>query len=402
MKKTLQGTNRLGQTSDVRRQATELAPPPLSLYIHIPWCVRKCPYCDFNSHEAVPGLPEQAYIDAMLHDLQHDLHYAQGREINTVFVGGGTPSLFSATSIKRLLDALRDQLTFSPECEITLEANPGTFEQEKFAGYLAAGVNRLSIGVQSFQSEQLTKLGRIHSADDALTAIRSAQDVGFERINVDLMHGLPDQTSVQAETDIRTALDCGISHLSWYQLTIEANTHFHKYPPLLPVEDTLADIQQRGLATLGEYGLRQYEVSAYATAGQESRHNINYWQFGDYLAVGAGAHGKVTLVDPHTIVRYSKTRLPAHYLERAGSKTAQNEAIPDGDRAFEFLLNALRLNAGFTRQLFESRTGLPLAAIVTPLQAAIDDGLILNSESGYRCSERGRLFLDDVVARFLG
>ncbi len=376
--------------------------PPLSLYIHIPWCVRKCPYCDFNSHEAAAELPEQAYIDAMLEDLQHDLPFVQGRQINTVFFGGGTPSLFSADSIKKILDGIQRQLGFSSDCEVTLEANPGTFEQEKFAGYLAAGVNRLSIGVQSFQPEQLTKLGRIHSAGDALNAIRSAQDVGFTRINVDLMHGLPDQSSAQAVDDIRTALDLGIRHLSWYQLTIEANTHFHKYPPLLPVEDTLADIQQRGLDTLSEYGLQQYEVSAYAAAGQESRHNLNYWQFGDYLALGAGAHGKITLTEANGIVRYNKTRLPAHYLDRVGSKTAQSEAIPEGDRAFEFLLNALRLNSGFNKSLFEARTGMPIASIAKPLQEAIDEGLIVLSGDSYRCSERGRLFLDNVVARFLG
>ncbi len=376
--------------------------PPLSLYIHIPWCVRKCPYCDFNSHEAAAELPEQAYIDALLDDLTHDLPLVQGRQITTVFFGGGTPSLFSAGSIQQILDRIQRQLSFSSNCEVTLEANPGTFEQEKFAGYFAAGVNRLSIGVQSFQPEQLAKLGRIHSAGDALSAIRSAQDVGFTRINVDLMHGLPDQTSDQAVDDIRTALDIGISHLSWYQLTIEANTHFHKYPPLLPVEDTLADIQQRGLDTLGEYGLRQYEVSAYASPGEESRHNLNYWQFGDYLALGAGAHGKITHNNPHKIIRYNKTRLPAHYLGRAGSKTAQSDAIRSEDRAFEFLLNALRLNSGFDKSLFEARTGLALATIAKPLEASIDEGLILHTEDRYYCSERGRLFLDDVVARFLG
>lgn len=398
----------LRPTSDVRRLATQtntphspLTPPPLSLYIHIPWCVRKCPYCDFNSHEAASVLPEQAYVDALLEDLQQDLHYVQGREIQSIFLGGGTPSLFSAAAITRLLCELQRVLTFSADCEITLEANPGTFEQEKFAGFLQAGVNRLSIGVQSFQPEQLHKLGRIHSAGDALNAIRSAQAVGFSRINVDLMQGLPDQTAAQAETDIRTALDYGISHLSWYQLTIEPNTHFHKQPPLLPIENTLADIQQRGLTAIENFGLQQYEVSAFSIPGQESRHNLNYWQFGDYLALGAGAHGKITLADSRQIIRYHKTRLPAHYLERAPSRTAHTETISDSDLSFEFLLNALRLNAGFNAALFAARTGLAAQTLDQPMQALCDDGLIIRSESRFLCSEKGRRFLDNVVARFL-
>lgn len=389
-------------TRSGQRPTIALTLPPLSLYIHIPWCVRKCPYCDFNSHESSDSLPEEAYIDAMLEDLRHDLHFVQGREISTIFLGGGTPSLFSEKAISRLLNALKTELSFRSDCEITLEANPGTFEQNKFAGFLAAGVNRLSIGVQSFDQHQLTALGRIHSSQDALTAIRSAQDVGYTRINADLMHGLPEQTAAQAEADIRSALDCGISHLSWYQLTIEANTHFHKYPPLLPVEDTLADIQRRGQRVLSEYGLQQYEVSAYARQGQESRHNLNYWQFGDYLALGAGAHGKITLADSGKIVRYNKTRLPAHYLERNASRTAQSSAIATSELAFEFLLNALRLNAGFSKKLFEIRTGQSLASIEAPLQAAIDEELIERSGEQFRCSARGQLFLDDVVARFLG
>lgn len=414
MEKSPKSESRLHQASEsllrecsersgyVRCSTHPLVLPPLSLYIHIPWCVRKCPYCDFNSHESHTALPEEAYIDALLEDLQQDIHYAQGREIQSVFFGGGTPSLFSAESIQRLLRALGEHLTFSHDCEITLEANPGTFEREKFAGFFEGGVNRLSIGVQSFQPAHLERLGRIHNAQDALKAIRSAQDVGFTRINVDLMHGLPDQNRIEAQTDIRTALDNGISHVSWYQLTIEPNTHFHKQPPRLPVEDTLADIQQYGLAEILGYGLQQYEVSAYALPGQESRHNLNYWQFGDYLALGAGAHGKITDIANANIIRYQKTRLPTHYLERAPSRTAQADAIAVDDRPFEFLLNALRLNTGFTRQLFQDRTGLSMDIIEPSLQTTINDGLIKLCDGHYHCSPTGRRFLDDVVARFLG
>ena len=376
-------------------------PIPLALYIHIPWCVRKCPYCDFNSHES-RHIPETDYISALLADLKHDQALAQGRAIQTVFIGGGTPSLFSADSYRHLLQAIHRIVPISGQAEITLEANPGTFEYRKFKGFQDAGINRLSVGVQSFSEHQLQALGRIHNRHEAIQAIATARDLGFERLNIDLMHGLPGQTVEAALADLQQAMDLQPSHLSWYQLTIEANTHFHKYPPLLPVEDTLADIQRRGQRVLSEYGLQQYEVSAYARQGQESRHNLNYWQFGDYLALGAGAHGKITLADSGKIVRYNKTRLPAHYLERNASRTAQSSAIATSELAFEFLLNALRLNAGFSKKLFEIRTGQSLASIEAPLQAAIDEELIERSGEQFRCSARGQLFLDDVVARFLG
>lgn len=376
-----------------------LSPPPLSLYIHIPWCIRKCPYCDFNSHEKKQSLPEAQYIDALLEDLSEDYSLVQNRSIQSVFIGGGTPSLFSAAGYERLFAALRQQLQFAEDCEITLEANPGTFEQEKFAGYRAAGINRLSLGVQSFQASKLEKLGRIHSSEDALRAITSAQAVGFNRLNVDLMHGLPDQTSDEALQDIQRALDCGVTHLSWYQLTIEPNTHFYNAPPTLPVEDTLADIQDRGQALIASGGLQQYEVSAYANAGEESRHNLNYWQFGDYLALGAGAHGKITR--DGEILRYQKTRLPEHYLSRAGSRTAQSQNVEPKDLAFEFMMNALRLNRGFRLTDFEARTGLSAGTLAEPLKALCRQELLIRDGERVHCSALGQRYLNDVVAHFL-
>ena len=397
-----QSRSSLRQMSDVRRPTaptTTLAPPPLSLYIHVPWCVRKCPYCDFNSHEGSKELPEAAYIAALLEDLSHDLHLAQDRTIESVFIGGGTPSLFSGEAYQRLFDALRKQLRFSPNCEITLEANPGTVEQERFKGYRAAGINRLSIGVQSFQNSQLEKLGRIHNSANAVAALHTARDAGFGRINIDLMHGLPGQSASDAVSDIKTALKLGVSHLSWYQLTIEPNTHFHKAPPELPSEETLAEIQTQGLAAIAAAGLSPYEVSAYAVPGEESRHNLNYWRFGDYLALGAGAHGKITL--GNDILRYQKTRLPDHYLQRPGSRTAQQHQVLREDRAFEFAMNTLRLHEGFSPAQFESRTDLPFSDILPIVHGLFEDGLVVERGEHFACSETGRRYLDDVVARFL-
>lgn len=391
-----QSRSSLRQMSDVRRPTAQ---PPLSLYIHVPWCVRKCPYCDFNSHEGSKELPEAAYVAALLEDLSHDLHLAQDRTIESIFIGGGTPSLFSGEAYQRLFDALRKQLHFSPNCEITLEANPGTVEQERFKGYRAAGINRLSIGVQSFQNNQLEKLGRIHNSANAVAALHTARDAGFGRINIDLMHGLPGQSASDAVSDIKTALKLGVSHLSWYQLTIEPNTHFHKAPPELPSEETLAEIQTQGLAAIAAAGLSPYEVSAYAVPGEESRHNLNYWRFGDYLALGAGAHGKITL--GNDILRYQKTRLPDHYLQRPGSRTAQQHQVLREDRAFEFAMNTLRLHEGFSPAQFETRTGLPFSDILPIVHGLFEDGLVVERGEHFTCSETGRRYLDDVVARFL-
>ena len=315
--------------------------PPLSLYIHIPWCVRKCPYCDFNSHAQRGDLPEAAYIAAMLEDLDQDLDYIQGRELASVFIGGGTPSLFSANAYAQLFEGLRQRLRFSRDIEITLEANPGTLEQGRFAAYRELGINRLSIGVQSFDAEQLEKLGRIHSAGDALAAIASARDAGYDNFNIDLMHGLSGQTEADALNDLRIAIDSGAPHISWYQLTIEANTEFYKRPPELPQESALMAMQRAGFALLSAAGLTRYEVSAFAHDGRRARHNLNYWRFGDYLALGAGAHGKVTLASG--VRRYQKTRKPEDYLSRSPSRTSQSQGVIDADLPFEFMMNVLRL-----------------------------------------------------------
>ncbi|MBM7422009.1 radical SAM family heme chaperone HemW [Spongiibacter marinus] len=373
--------------------------PPLSLYIHIPWCVRKCPYCDFNSHAQRGDLPEAAYIAAMLEDLDQDLDYIQGRELASIFIGGGTPSLFSANAYAQLFEGLRQRLRFSRDIEITLEANPGTLEQGRFAAYRELGINRLSIGVQSFDAEQLEKLGRIHSAGDALAAIASARDAGYDNFNIDLMHGLSDQTEADALNDLRIAIDSGAPHISWYQLTIEANTEFYKRPPELPQESALMTMQRAGFALLSDAGLTRYEVSAFARDGRRARHNLNYWRFGDYLALGAGAHGKVTLASG--VRRYQKTRKPEDYLSRSPSRTSQSQGVIDADLPFEFMMNALRLRGGVESALYSQRTGLPLAAIAPTLERLQARGLLIDDPQRIACSERGFAFIDSILSEFL-
>jgi putative oxygen-independent coproporphyrinogen III oxidase len=382
-----------------------LSLPPLSLYIHIPWCVRKCPYCDFNSHEfnshEDKNIPEENYVASLLDDLQQDARYIQDRELQSIFFGGGTPSVFSPAAIKNIIDGVQTIVPFSDDIEITLEANPGTAEAGKFSGFRAAGVNRLSIGVQSFQTRHLQSLGRIHDGEQAKDAVAMARAAGFERINIDLMHGLPGQTVEEALADLQEAMDLGLSHLSWYQLTIEPNTAFYRQPPPLPADDTLWDIQQAGLALLQRQGLKQYEVSAFARDRQQCRHNLNYWQFGDYLGIGAGAHGKITLPEEQRILRYSKTRLPRHYLEREKSFYASQHDLEAGDLPFEFMLNALRLAEGVPKALFPARTGLPLAAVEsvwTDLQAR---GLASDNDACFATTAHGYLFLNDVVTAFM-
>lgn len=379
--------------------------PPLSLYIHIPWCVRKCPYCDFNSHEPDNNkektIPEQDYIDQLLHDLEQDLSLVQGRVLQSVFFGGGTPSLFSAQSIKFILDGVQEKIPFADDIEITLEANPGTAEAEKFLGFRAAGVNRLSIGVQSFQSQHLQALGRIHDGEQAVRAVAMAQAAGFERINIDLMHGLPEQTVEEALADLRQALDLGVSHLSWYQLTIEPNTVFYRQPPPLPAEEALWDIQQAGLLLLQQHGFNQYEVSAFAREGQQCRHNLNYWQFGDYLGIGAGAHGKMTLPAEDRILRYSKTRLPRDYLERGDHCLAEQHDLLAADLPFEFMLNALRLADGVPQTLFAERTGIPFKAIETIWCELQHRGLVTGDKARLATTSHGFLFLNDVLTAFM-
>ena len=376
--------------------------PPLSLYIHVPWCVRKCPYCDFNSHEAGSDIPETEYIQALLNDLEQDLHWVQGRPIESIFFGGGTPSLLSARAYETLFTGLTEKLTFSPDIEITLEANPGTFEADKFKAYRQLGINRLSMGIQSFQPEHLKRLGRIHDRAQALAAIETAINAGFSNFNLDLMHGLPDQTPEQALDDLNTALSFQPPHLSWYQLTIEPNTEFYKRPPVLPEDDTLWDIQEQGQERLAHAGLSQYEISAYSLPHKHARHNINYWRFGDYLGIGAGAHGKITTTGPQglTILRTRKTRLPKDYLNNEKRFLAGQDRIAPEDTALECMMNALRLHEGIPVSDFEARTGMTLTSIDAPLNKARSLGLI-ECDTAIRASERGQQYLNELLALFL-
>lgn len=374
--------------------------PPLAAYVHIPWCVRKCPYCDFNSHTHQGGLPEDAYIDALIADLDADLAHAHDRELASIFFGGGTPSLFSAASLGRLLEAMQQRLRFASDIEITLEANPGTFEQAKFKDYRAAGINRLSIGIQSFNPDHLKALGRIHDGREALAAVDMARRAGFDNLNLDLMHGLPNQTLKQARADIEQAIALGPEHLSWYQLTLEPNTVFYSRPPKLPEDEVLWDIQEAGQARLAEAGYAQYEISAYARDGRCARHNLNYWQYGDFLGIGAGAHGKLTHPDGR-IERYWKTRQPTDYLNPdkpfcAGRKTLSASELP-----FDFLMNALRLVDGVPGAWYTERTGQAIADMAPVLDSAVERGLLEPWQQQLRPTEQGRLFLNDLLEMFL-
>ncbi len=373
--------------------------PPLSLYVHIPWCVRKCPYCDFNSHEAPQALPEADYVDALLRDLDLELDHVQGRPLGSIFFGGGTPSLFSPQAIGRILERTERRTGFAPDIEITLEANPGTLEQDRFRGYRAAGVNRLSIGIQSFDNRHLQRLGRIHDRASAVVAAERARAAGFDSFNLDLMHGLPEQTPDEAIADLELARTMAPSHLSWYQLTIEPNTAFWKSPPPLPPEDTLETIQQAGFDLLGEAGYRQYEVSAFAREGRASRHNLNYWQFGDYLGIGAGAHGKITRPASGEILRYAKTRLPTDYLARRGDFLATSQPVPQDEKPLEFLMNALRLLDGVPAAWYGERTGLALEDLAPQLEALRQQGLLVPDPNRLQCTAHGYRFLDSLLQR---
>jgi putative oxygen-independent coproporphyrinogen III oxidase len=373
--------------------------PPMGLYIHLPWCERKCPYCDFNSHEA-KDIPEDDYVRALLHDLRHEQPLLQQRRVETLFIGGGTPSLFSVSSIHRLLEGIADLVELSPTLEATMEANPGSAEADKFIAFRDAGINRLSIGVQSFSNAQLQTLGRVHTSDQARAAIEFAHRANFDSINLDLMHGLPGQTANDAQSDLESAIAFGTTHLSWYQLTIEPNTTFYKRPPALPDEDELADIQQSGEELLAAGGYTQYEVSAYSKPGFPCRHNLNYWSFGDYLGIGAGAHGKVTLPDGR-IQRYAKRRQPQDYLSALpGGHVASTRVVEPTELAGEFMLNALRLNAGFTLRQFESRTQLDRAQLEPQLGSLCQRQLLMRQGDTIRATETGRRFLDSVVGEF--
>jgi oxygen-independent coproporphyrinogen-3 oxidase len=383
--------------------------PPLSLYIHVPWCVRKCPYCDFNSHKADSSLPEREYITALLDDLDVDLAWLneQGvaaRPIHSIFIGGGTPSLLSVDAYQDLFSGLKKRLRFSDDIEITMEANPGTFEAEKFKGYRALGINRLSIGIQSFQDHQLKHLGRIHSGQEAINAVNMAKTAGFDNFNLDFMHGLPDQTLEDALADLQQGINLKPTHLSWYQLTIEPNTEFFKRPPVLPQDETLWAIQEAGQTLLAENGFDQYEISAYAKQGKQAKHNLNYWQFGDYLGIGAGAHGKITI--PHDditqskIYRTAKSRLPKDYLNLAKRFLVLQDNIEIEDRDLEFLMNGLRLFHGVDKTLFSERTGLVYSDIEDKVNALIKQGL-LESGDKLKTTTQGQLFLNALLEKFL-
>ena len=386
---------------DMRAAGIRLAQlPPLSLYVHIPWCARKCPYCDFNSHEARGGVPEVDYVGALITDLEQALPLVWGRRVHSVFFGGGTPSLFSARAIDVLLSAFRARLALAPDCEITLEANPGTFEREKFRDFRSSGVNRLSIGVQSFNPRHLRSLGRIHDDRDARRAIETALE-HYEEINLDLMYALPGQTQEESEADVRAAVSFGTSHLSFYHLTIEPNTRFFQHPPSVPGDDAAAAMQELIEARLAEAGYVHYETSAYAKPGRECRHNLNYWRFGDYLGIGAGAHSKLSF--PDGILRQMRYKQPKEYMKRVGAADPLQEEheIRREDAVFEFMMNALRLTEGFPLPLFAERTGLPIAAAEKPLAQAEARGLILRDHERIRPTDLGRRFLNDLLQMFL-
>lgn len=374
--------------------------PPLAAYVHIPWCVRKCPYCDFNSHEAKGELPEQAYLDALRLDLEQSLPLIWGRKIHTVFIGGGTPSLMSAAGLDRLMSDLRTLLPLELDAEITMEANPGTFEAERFKSYRESGINRLSIGIQSFNPAHLKALGRIHDGDEALRAVEIAKNT-FENFNLDLMYALPSQTLEEARRDLETALSFAPPHLSLYHLTMEPNTVFAKYPPALPDDDLSADMQDMIAEVTGASGYEHYEVSAYAQPGRRARHNLNYWKFGDYLGIGAGAHSKLSF--PHRVLRQARFKQPASFIEAAkrGNPVQEEHEIGRADMGFEFMLNALRLTGGFDPNLFGERTGMNISAIAKALNEAEAKGLIYRDHKLIKPTELGQRFLNDLQEMFL-
>ena len=374
--------------------------PPLSLYIHMPWCVRKCPYCDFNSHEIKTGLPEIAYIDALVADLTADLPRVWGRPVESVFIGGGTPSLFSPEAIDRLISQLRALLMLKPTIEFTLEANPGTMEAHKFAEFRALGINRLSIGIQSFNDDALRALGRIHGRAEGIAAAEIAHRAGFTNFNLDLMFGLPQQTPAQAVDDIDTAIALNPTHLSYYQLTLEPNTAFAHNPPTLPDDELTWEIQQRGQARLAQAGFAQYEVSAYARGDHRCWHNMNYWRFGDYLGLGAGAHAKITDAAQQAIFRLHKLKHPKDYLA-AANKIAGETRLAANELPFEFMMNALRLADGFETPVFSERTGLPITAIEKPLRRAEEQGLLEWTIQRVRPTERGYAHLNTLLQLFM-
>ena len=377
--------------------------PPLSLYIHLPWCVEKCPYCDFNSHRQPLNPDYSNYVDALLADLQFGLESVDGRMLETIFLGGGTPSLFPAGQVKRLLDSVSDLIACANGMEVTLEANPGTLEAGRYAGYREAGVNRLSIGVQSFNDRALQRLGRIHTSQDALQAFSQAREAGFENINLDLMFGLPAQTVAEAGIDVETAINLNPEHISYYQLTIEPNTRFAVAPPLLPVEGHLWDMQLQGQTLLAAAEYQQYEVSAYARFQRQCRHNLNYWNFGDYLGIGAGAHGKISDPLRQRVRRSSRIRRPEAYLAAAGTPDALsgNYTLSNADLVIEFMMNLLRLDDGFTERLFQDRTGLSFTGVRPILSQALERGLLHLDGDKFKPTALGHRYLNDLLTLFV-
>jgi oxygen-independent coproporphyrinogen-3 oxidase len=373
--------------------------PPLALYVHLPWCVRKCPYCDFNSHALKGDLPEAEYVAALLADLEGELPLVWGRTVHSIYFGGGTPSLFSANRIGELLDGVRARLELAPALEVTLEANPGTIERDSFRAYRDAGINRVSLGAQSFDASMLAALGRIHGRGDIERSIDSLHAAGLDNFNIDLMFGLPGQTEDGALDDLERALAGSPAHVSHYQLTLEPNTAFAASPPPLPDEERCWSMQEQSAARLSAAGFEAYEVSAWCLPGRQSRHNINYWRFGDYLGIGAGAHGKITLPASGEVRRRIKTRHPKRYL--AGGTLAQDQAVSRHDLAFEYFLNALRLREGFTLEAFEARTGLSRQVVAGPLAEALERGLLEPREGGFRPTDLGWRFSNDLQALFL-
>ncbi|MBY7894203.1 radical SAM family heme chaperone HemW [Vibrio fluvialis] len=385
-----------------------LTPPALSLYVHIPWCVQKCPYCDFNSHALKADIPEEEYIDALLEDLDTDIERYQlagdPRLLHSIFIGGGTPSLISPDGIGRLLRGIEARIAFKPDIEITMEANPGTIEAERFAGYRHVGVTRISIGVQSFEPEKLTRLGRIHGRDEAVNAAKLAHQIGLNSFNLDLMHGLPDQTLDQALADLDRAIELAPPHLSWYQLTIEPNTMFYFKPPTLPDDDALWDIFDLGHQKLTEAGYVQYEISGYSKPGYQCQHNLNYWRFGDYLGIGCGSHGKLSFADGR-IVRTTKVKHPRGYLAAyqnlAKPYLDSEQLVEDVDRPFEFFMNRFRLIEPCPKADFSATTGLPISVIQPTLDWAIEQGYLSENDTHWQITEKGKLFLNDLLAAFM-
>jgi putative oxygen-independent coproporphyrinogen III oxidase len=380
-----------------------LSNPPLSLYVHMPWCVRKCPYCDFNSHAVPEELPAEEYIHALIADLEHDLHRVWGRPVQSIYFGGGTPSLFSAEQVEVFLSAVRARLDLRPDIEITLEANPGTIEHDSFSAYADAGINRVSLGVQSFDDELLKRIGRIHGSHEIEQSLESLGRSGISNFNIDLMYALPGQSPAGSERDIELAINAGPAHISFYQLTIEPNTEFAARPPNLPMEDAAWDMQQLGLEVLEAAGYGQYEISAFARKDKQSRHNMNYWRYGDFLAIGAGAHGKITTPVDGKVRRYAKQRHPRRYMQAVTSKSwlAEERELSQKELVFEFFLNQLRLKQGVFIDDFSARTGLPWHVVESRVQQAINKGLLEVSQSHLRATGLGWRFVNDIQQMFL-